>query len=157
MTLLGPFDPLLVLLYASSRLRPLRAVLLFFGLIPAVLYALPPQHCGCLRTPFVRCSSYGRETAHFAAMKSDLKNLASQQEIFFSDHRAYSVLEDQLGFVSSNGVRVSLYATSQGWAARTTHDAFGETEWCAMYYGREPVHTVDELEGVEPGTLVCSR
>lgn len=157
MSLFGPLDPLLVLLYAALKLRPLRAVLLGFGLIPAVLYAMPPQPCGCLRLPFVRCSTVGRESAHFAAMRSDLKNLASQQEIFYSDHHTYSVLPDHLGFVTSDGVQVSVYATSGGWAARATHAAFGETEWCATHYGRAPAHPLEDLEGVEPGTLVCSR
>ena len=31
-----------------------------------------------------------REKAYFAAMKSDLKNLASQQEIYYSDWYTYS-------------------------------------------------------------------
>jgi hypothetical protein len=154
---LGPLDPLLVVLYAAFKVRPLRALILFFGLVPAGLYALPAQSCGCFRTPFVRCSSVGREGAYFAAMKSDLKNLASQQEIFFSDYRAYSVRSEQLGFVSSNGVRVSLYASSEGWAAHATHDALGQVEWCAMQWGRAPSHPLEELDGVESGALVCSR
>ena len=30
-----------------------------------------------------------REKAYFAAMKSDMKNLASQQEIYYADNRVY--------------------------------------------------------------------
>src|SRR5688572_7766679 len=45
-----------------------------------------------------------REKAYFAAMKSDLKNLASQQEIYYADHYTYTTSATNLGFVSSEGV-----------------------------------------------------
>jgi hypothetical protein len=154
----GPLDPLLVVLYAALRLRPLRAVILFFGLVPAILYALPAQPCGCIRTPFVRCSSYGRESAYQAAMKSDLKNLASQEEIFYSDNYQYSADAEALGFVASNGVTVTVVAEDHGWAARATHAALGDHESCEMYYGYEdaPANGFELLEDVEPGELVCT-
>jgi len=154
---LSPIDPLLAVLYAAYRLRPLRVPLLFVGLIPAVLYALPAQPCSCIRTPFVRCSSMGRTTYYYAAMKSDLKNLASQEEIFFSDNDAYSASHQELTFVSSNGVKVTVYASAEGWAARATHDALPDSEACAMYYGNAPPHGIDALEDVDPGTLACTN
>ena len=41
-------------------------------------------------------------------MKSDLKNLASQQEIYYSDYYTYTSNTTQLGFVDSEGVTVTI-------------------------------------------------
>src|SRR5688572_7609443 len=59
-----------------------------------------------------------REKAYFAAMKSDLKNLASQQEIYYADHYSYTTSETNLGFVQSEGVNVTVgAANASGWSA----------------------------------------
>lgn len=77
-----------------------------------------------------------REKAYFAAMKSDLKNLASQQEIYYADSYSYTSNETNLGFVESEAVNVSITnVTTSGWAATATHDALGATLGCAIYYG----------------------
>ena len=77
-----------------------------------------------------------REKAYFAAMKSDLKNLASQQEIYYADSYAYTNNETNLGFVESEAVNVTITNQStSGWAATATHDALGGTLGCAIYYG----------------------
>ena len=75
-----------------------------------------------------------REKAYFAAMKSDLKNLASQQEIYYSDNYAYSSSVGDLGFVNSDGVIVAVASvSSSGWAASATHAALGSAEGCAIF------------------------
>ena len=56
----------------------------------------------------------GREKAYFAAMKSDLKNLASQEEIYYSDHDAYTSSAMDLAFTNSEGVEVTVHATPKG-------------------------------------------
>jgi prepilin-type N-terminal cleavage/methylation domain-containing protein len=77
-----------------------------------------------------------REKAYFAAMKSDLKNLASQQEIYYADTYAYTDSETNLGFVESEAVNVTIGGVStSGWSATATHDALGTTLGCAIYYG----------------------
>jgi len=76
-----------------------------------------------------------REKAYFAAMKSDLKNLASQQEIYYSDTYSYTTNTTSLSFVSSEGVNVVMTATTDGWAAAATHSALATTEGCGVYYG----------------------
>ena len=77
-----------------------------------------------------------REKAYFAAMKSDLKNLASQQEIYYSDNYTYGPAATTVGFVNSDGVIVNLGSiSSSGWAASATHLAIGALEGCAIYYG----------------------
>jgi len=77
-----------------------------------------------------------REKAYFAAMKSDLKNLASQQEIYYADTYGYTDDQTLLGFVDSEGVTVTITTPStSGWAATATHAALGATLGCAIYYG----------------------
>jgi prepilin-type N-terminal cleavage/methylation domain-containing protein len=76
-----------------------------------------------------------REKAYFAAMKSDLKNLASQQEIYYSDEYAYTNNTTNLGFVSSDAVNVAIAASNTGWSATATHDALAASQGCAIYYG----------------------
>src|SRR6478736_3416588 len=53
-----------------------------------------------------------REKAYFAAMKSDLKNLASQQEIYYADKYAYTSDATTLTFVASEGVTVGIAASA---------------------------------------------
>ena len=77
-----------------------------------------------------------REKAYFAAMKSDLKNLASQQEIYYADYYNYTSVLVDLGFATSEGVTVTITGPSNtGWAATTTHAALAATLGCAIYYG----------------------
>ena len=78
-----------------------------------------------------------RERAYFAAMKSDLKNLATQQEIYYADHYTYSTSVTDLGFVQSEGVNVNgnITAANTGWSATASHDALAAAEGCAIYYG----------------------
>jgi prepilin-type N-terminal cleavage/methylation domain-containing protein len=76
-----------------------------------------------------------REKAYFAAMKSDLKNLASQQEIYYSDNYSYSADATLLEFVDSEGVNVAITAGTDGWGASATHSALQTTEGCGVYYG----------------------
>jgi type IV pilus assembly protein PilA len=79
-----------------------------------------------------------REKAYFAAMKSDLKNLATQQEIYYADSYAYGGETERtiMGFVTSQAVNVTISAeSSSGWAAIATHDALGAALGCAIYYG----------------------
>ena len=47
-----------------------------------------------------------REKAYFAAMKSDIKNLASQQEIYYSDAYSYTSSTTALSLTNSSGVSV---------------------------------------------------
>jgi prepilin-type N-terminal cleavage/methylation domain-containing protein len=81
--------------------------------------------------------SQTREKAYFAAMKSDLKNLASQQEIYYSDEYTYTTVTTNLGFVASEAVHVAITANATGWSATSTHEALtGANQGCAIYYGQ---------------------
>ena len=77
-----------------------------------------------------------REKAYFAVMKSDLKNLASQQEIYYSDGYSYTTSATDLGFVTSDGVAVVMtVGNATGWNATATHSGLAGTEGCGIYYG----------------------
>ena len=96
-----------------------------------------------------------REKAYFAAMKSDLKNLASQQEIYYSDTYSYTTNTTSLGFVSSEGVNVSITATTDGWSASNTHSALTTTEGCAIYYGVASAPSGAPATPTAAGELAC--
>ena len=83
-----------------------------------------------------------REKTYFSAMKSDLKNLATQQEIYYSDPaNNYQYANDPanpaLGFSPSQGVTVGITgAAATGWAATAYHAALNSsTQYCAVFYG----------------------
>ena len=96
-----------------------------------------------------------REKAYFAAMKSDLKNLASQQEIYYSDNYAYTTVVTNLAFTNSDGVTVTIAASTSGWSASATHAALGTTEGCAMYYGTATAPTAPTTP-TSPGEVKCT-
>ena len=116
-------------------------------LLMTAIAVMPSPHCG------------GREKAYFAAMKSDLKNLASQEEIYYSDHDAYTSSATDLAFTNSEGVEITVHATPKGWAAWATHAALGSSEGCAIYYGESPVswEMIVEVTPIHPGVIVCTR
>ncbi len=98
-----------------------------------------------------------REKAYFAAMKSDLKNLASQQEIYYSDTYFYTTNTTSLGWVRSDGVQqLSLVASSDGWSAAVTHSALGSSEGCAIYYGTASAPT-SPTTPTQAGALLCTQ
>ena len=96
-----------------------------------------------------------REKAYFAAMKSDLKNLASQQEIYYSDNYTYGPAATDVAFVNSDGVVVTISSvSSSGWAASATHLAIGAAEGCAIFYGTATAPTVPTTPS-QPGEIAC--
>ncbi len=100
-----------------------------------------------------------REKAYFAAMKSDLKNLASQQEIYYSDEYAYTSTQTALGFVGSDGVTVVVTTpTATGWAGTAVHAAM-TAEGCSIYYGSATAVAVGSTPTTTPtaaGSMACS-
>ena len=96
-----------------------------------------------------------REKAYFAAMKSDVKNLASQQEIYYADNYAYTNSATSLTFVSSQGVTVGIAASASGWSASATHSALGATEGCAIFYGTATAPT-SPTTPASPGEVACT-
>lgn len=75
-----------------------------------------------------------REKAYVSAMKSDLKNMASQEEIYYSDNYSYTTSATALGFGASEGVTAAIgVANGTSWSASATHS--GTSSVCAIFYG----------------------
>lgn len=114
-----------------------------------------------LAIPVCGCST--RTGAYAAAIRSDLKNLASQQEIFFADSFGYSDDPEELSFVSSLDVVVTIESFGDtAWAARAAHPALigeeGELQDCVMYWGAVsdlPRTTMRRRTPRAPGVLAC--
>ena len=96
-----------------------------------------------------------REKAYFAAMKSDLKNLASQQEIYYADNYSYTTSTTDLSFVQSQGVLVGLTASTSGWSATAYHTALGSALGCAIYYGSATAPAAP-IAPTQAGELLCT-
>ena len=78
-----------------------------------------------------------KEKAYIASMKSDLRNLVTAQEAYFSDNNsAYAASTTAMGtaYRSSTGVTVTLGGVSAtGWAATATHGS--TTKTCTLTLG----------------------
>ena len=98
-----------------------------------------------------------REKAYYATMKADLKNLASQQEIYYHNSYAYTTVSTDLSFDISAGITVGSAATSSGWSASVTHAAMGVSEGCVVYYGTAATPTVGSTTAASPGEVACTR
>ena len=72
-----------------------------------------------------------KEKAYIASMKSDLRNLITAQEAYFSDNNStYASSTTALGtaYKASSGVTVVIGSvTSSGWAATATHGSTSKT------------------------------
>ena len=78
-----------------------------------------------------------KEKAYVAAMKSDLRNLVTAQEAYFSDNNSsYASSTGAMGtnYKSSSGVTVTISGvTNTGWSASSTHNSTAKT--CAISVG----------------------
>ena len=99
-----------------------------------------------------------REKAYFKAMQSDLRNLMSQQEVYYSNpansYTYASAVGSLTDFAPSNGVTVAIVAPGQtGWGATASHAALTAAQICGIFQG-----TVSTLPGpaVTPGVVACT-
>ena len=76
--------------------------------------------------------------ANAAALRADLRNLASAQEAYFHEHSAYTNDATLLKYSTSKGVVLTIIsASNMGWSAKVTHpQSFPLT--CAVYSGTVP-------------------
>ena len=92
-----------------------------------------------------------REKAYISAMKSDLRNLSNQQELYFADNYTYSTSGSSLEFFESDRVTVAIgVGATTGWSATSSHSASSVT--CALYYGDAAAVT----PASELGVVECS-
>ena len=154
MSFITPFDLVIAAVFATRRLGLARSVLAGLLLLPVYMWTLPPVPCGCFPPLFRRCDY---EIRYFAAIKSDLKNLASQEEIHFAEHGTYSNDWRELGFTHSDGVEVTIFASQDAWAAVATHAAVEDEAGCAIYIGETPVYETGLIGQGPSGEVVCSK
>ncbi len=97
-----------------------------------------------------------REKAYFSAMKSDLKNLQSAEEIYYSSSQGnyhYTTSLTGLGFTPSSGVTVAVATgTATGWSATASHAALASTQNCGVFVG----DTVTAGPATQPGVVTCT-
>jgi type IV pilus assembly protein PilA len=73
--------------------------------------------------------------SYTAAMKSDLRNLATAQESYFYDHNTYASDLSALPVSNTPNVNLTIVEGSlNGWAATATHAGLTSGS-CAVYYG----------------------
>jgi prepilin-type N-terminal cleavage/methylation domain-containing protein len=98
-----------------------------------------------------------RERAYFKAVMYDLRNLQTQQEIYFSapQNQSYASTTAAIAnFVTSELVTVTITeAGTTGWAATATHGGLDTPQWCAVYTGT--VGTVPP-PAAQPSTVTCT-
>ena len=102
-----------------------------------------------------------KQKAYLATMKTDLRNLATAEEGWASNHSgAYSanatydntagtLTADSLGYVPSAGVKVVITNAGAGWSAIATHASTGTTK-CAIF-----VNTTAVSPAVSEGAPAC--
>ena len=96
-----------------------------------------------------------REKAFVTSMVSDLKNLATYQEIHHNDAYTYSTSLTALEMVPSDGVTITINeATGAGWAATAAHAGLA-AEHCGVYQGNAAVAGGDP--GSAEGVIACTR
>ncbi|MEP6765098.1 MAG: prepilin-type N-terminal cleavage/methylation domain-containing protein [Gemmatimonadaceae bacterium] len=78
-------------------------------------------------------STKGR--AYATRIKSDLVNLAMQQELYFFNNGVYSPTASLAGMDPSDGVTLTIIeSTGSGWSATSTHPSAAPLV-CAVFYG----------------------
>lgn len=86
--------------------------------------------------------------ANAAALKSDLRNLASAQESYFFENTSYSTDTIALRFSGSPGVVITILdATVGGWSAIATHP-LSYPLTCALFSGNIAPAAPATMEGV---------
>lgn len=100
-----------------------------------------------------------RERAFYKAMQSDLRNLVTQQEVYYSLPEseytyAADVTDPLLEFHASSGVTVEVGAADNvGWSATATHEGLdpGDAPHCAVFVGEAAAVT----PAVDAGVIRC--
>ncbi len=110
---------------------------------------------GILATIAIPKFSATREKSYVAAVRSDLRNMASQQEIYFSQNLTYAPTTTALTMTVSQGTTITINeSTSLGWAATAFHSVLAP-ESCGIYHGNA------SAAGASPATsqsvVYCTR
>jgi prepilin-type N-terminal cleavage/methylation domain-containing protein len=109
---------------------------------------------GILATIAIPKYSAMREKAYVAAVTSDLKNLASQQEIYLSNNYSYAPTTTALGLTLTKNVIISINEYSgTGWAATGTHSGLAGAQ-CGIFFGSASASNASPA--LVPGEVLCN-
>lgn len=103
-----------------------------------------------------------REKAYYSAVRSDLRNLATQQEIYHSTYYKYADdhTDTNLGFSPSKGVTsIQISADATGWNASAQHEGLAGGG-CEVFHGSgtnaKAPGNISDANAVTPGVIACS-
>ena len=92
--------------------------------------------------------AHAKARTRAATIRSDLRNLATAQEEYLSQHLTYASDPDDLDYTHSEGVIVEIVeVVAGGWSATTTHP-LSLPLICALYYGTAQQLLPATAEGV---------
>jgi prepilin-type N-terminal cleavage/methylation domain-containing protein len=95
-----------------------------------------------------------QERAMVAAIQADMRNLATQQELFHGSRFQYTTDMSQLEVTLGPGVAFTLtFADVSGWAATATHTGLPGTV-CGLFIGTAPAGSAGPA--TEPATVTCA-
>ena len=95
-----------------------------------------------------------RTKSYMAAVTSDLKTVASQQEVYLSDNYVYASDVADLDMTLTASVTVSVNeADGLGWAATGTHAGLAGQQ-CGIFLGA--ASAANATPAILPGTVTCS-
>lgn len=97
-----------------------------------------------------------KERGLWTAVKSDLRNVATQQERYFNDHLQYSTSTALLPELDlTNGVVVTItWTANNGWAGTATHNSF-TTGQCGFFVGPAPAGVA--TPATSAGEVACNE
>jgi type IV pilus assembly protein PilA len=110
---------------------------------------------GILATIAIPKFSSMRDKSLVAAVTSDLKNLASAQEIYLSNNHTYAAaLTDMTEYRVSDDVIITINESSgTGWAATGTHAGLAGAQ-CGIFIGTASASNA--APATTPGSVVCN-
>src|SRR5665213_2455880 len=86
-----------------------------------------------------------KEKAYLASEKSDLRNMATSEEAYFSGNQTYSTDQAAMNFTTSQGVTITaMVADTKGWKGTSNHSA--TTKKCYAGFGSQAAATT--LDGI---------
>lgn len=109
---------------------------------------------GVLATIAIPKFSQMRTKSYIAVVTSDLKNTASQQEIYLSTEYSYASTIASLDVLLTDAVTVTINeATGTGWAATGTHSGLAGQQ-CGIFFG--DATATNATPATTPGTVICN-
>ena len=95
-----------------------------------------------------------RDKAFKSTMMSDLKNLASNQEVYFNENYSYAASLTDAQAMQSKGVTITINESNgTGWSATAEHTG-SPGQHCGLYHGQAAPGGGDPA--TVPGVVTCT-